>query len=104
MELDTVKVIAGLLVSLVLPFVAEYLNKLFKLDGPKALAVAGVLAALFSLGSLAVTGLLQGNLAETFNAKNLVVLFGIIYPLSQTEFQLIKTKLGWVGNDNSFSG
>ena len=95
---QTVQVIIGLLVSLVLPFIAEPLNNLYKLDGPKALALAGVLAGVLSFVTLYATGLITNSQLTTLTTQNYLALFAAVYGVSQTEFQLIKQQMHWVNN------
>jgi len=95
MDVTTIKVISGLLVSLVLPFLAEPLNKLWKLDGPKALALAAILAGILSFVALYVTGAITNTQLQNLTMENYLALFTAVYGVSQTEFQLLKNQLGW---------
>ena len=94
-NVETVRLVVGVVLSLVLPFVAEPLNRLWKLDGPKALAVAGVLAGVVSLIVLYVTGAVTNTQLTTLTTQNFLSLFAAVYGVSQTTFQLIKQTMHW---------
>lgn len=97
MNSDNVVIITGLLLSLALPFLAEPLNNLWKLDGPKALALAGLLAGVLSFIALYLTGAITNTQLQTLTVENYLHLFLGVYAASQTEFQLIKNQMGWTG-------
>lgn len=95
MNLDLIKIVSSLLVGLVLPFAAEYFNNIWKLNGDKALALAGLLSAILTVVSVAIVGWLTGTLQDTFQPEHLMPLFLLVYGTGQTVFQLIKTTMGW---------
>lgn len=90
-----IKIVASLLVGGVMPFVAEYLNRVWKLDGAKALSLAGVLSAVLTVAAVALVGWLTGTLQTTFAPTNLLPLFLLVYGVGQTVFALVKDSLGW---------
>lgn len=90
--MDTALIIISLLVGAILPFISEWLNKLFKADGKKALVVAGLLSAVVAFGVLIFTG---GLKTADLTLANVLPVFTAIFSVSQIVFQLIKEKMGW---------
>lgn len=89
---NTAFVVATVILGLLLPFVSEFLNGLFKTSGPKALVVAGVLAVVAAVIALVATG---GIKLTDLTLDNFTPVFTAIFTLSQLVFQFLKDKLGW---------
>lgn len=99
MTQDQVTQLTNILISIVvgglLPFGAEYLNRLWKLDGQKALAVAGAISAVLAVAVLAAVGYLTGTLATTFQPNNVLPAFLAVWGTGQAVFAVLKDRLGW---------
>ena len=89
---NPVIVVALVITGAVLPFIQEELNKIWKLDGRKALVLGSVVAFAASVIALLVTGELR---AEQLTVENFVQVFGVVFGVSQVVFQSVKDQLGW---------
>ena len=89
---EMLEMFSGLLVGIVLPWVVEYLNKIWELDGPKALSLVGIL-------SFVVTGVIMfisGNFTFTnFTMADFLPVVLSVFGSSQVIFQAFKKALGW---------
>jgi len=94
MENPTVIVVANLIVGAVLPFLTEFLNQQFVLNGKRALVLAAVLAGVVSVASLFVTG---GLSVADLTLENFVPTFTLVFSTSSIVFNLVKDGLNWAG-------
>ena len=92
MNTDILAMLATLVATLVLPWLAEYLNNVWRLDGPKALSLVTALSALVAIGGLVLSG---DFTAANLNLENFVATFGAVFSGTQIVFQVFKDFLGW---------
>lgn len=86
--------IVTVLVSLLLPFILEKANEYYKLNGNKALALAGIASAIIAIG----IGLVTGDLVlSDFTLDNFAPIFTEVFALTTVVYNLVKDKLRWTG-------
>lgn len=92
MTTDNVALLASVIVGAVLPFAQEYLNKLFEIDGKRALVIGAALSALIAILASFLTGGIKG---EDLTLQNFTSVFATVFATSQVVFQSVKDYMGW---------
>jgi hypothetical protein len=92
MQQETLQILISLFVGLVLPWVSQWLNNQWKLDGPKALSLVTLLSIGLSVVILFLTG---GLVLSELTFANFVPVLTLVFSTSQVVFQSLKKELGW---------